>query len=49
MPSILSNKSTPAEPIKHPVIAALGLLATSALVAAVLTGFAKGLTDTLKG
>jgi hypothetical protein len=37
------NPTGPQDPIKHPVIATMGLVVTGALVAAVLTGLAKGL------
>lgn len=38
----------PQDPIQYPVIATMGLVVTGALVAAVLTGLAKGLAG-LKG
>ena len=36
---------TPARPVQHPVAADVALIATGALVVAVLTGLAKGLTS----
>lgn len=49
MPLRAKNQNVPTEPeqIKHPVAAAVALAMTGALVAAVLSGLAKGLS-TLK-